>query len=310
MIYHLIYNPTARSGRSKADFEKIVKIFQEKRVDFKKTLTTKKDEAIDIAKNITKKQASVIIGIGGDGTMGEIITGLMKQPRGQRPTLGILHVGTSSDFSRYHKIPVAINKAVDFLFQADTAEIDVGRITYWDSLKKERVISHFGCNVNIGLGPRIASKSGNRYRTYLGNFSGTLLATLISLIQHKESKVTVTIDNKKKDLDNLINLTVGKNPYLASGMRIPVDISADDGSLYYMSIQSHSKMKLLSQLWRLYQGNILNSPITNFGRCKNITISSDDLSTIEFDGDVRGHLPATIKIVPRAIKILKKSKEF
>jgi len=305
MKYHLIYNPTARSGRSKSDFKKIVKIFEAKKIEFEKSLTTKKDEAIDIAKNITKKQASVIVAIGGDGTIGEVITGLMKQPKEERPILGVLHIGTSSDFSVYHKIPIAIDEAVNFLFQADTVEIDVGEIICWDLFKKERIVSHFGCNVNIGLGPSIASKSGNRYRRYLGNFLGTLLATLISLIQHKKSKVKIMIDDKKQDLNNLINLTIGKNPYLASGMRIPIDISSDDKKLYYMSLQSNSKIKLLTQLWRLYWGNILDYSGANFGRGKNIIISSDNLDKIEFDGDVRGYLPATIKIVPQAIKILK-----
>jgi len=310
MKYHLIYNPTARSGHSKSDFKKIVQIFETKKIEFEKTLTTKKNEAIDIAKGITKNQSSVVVAVGGDGTMGEVITGLMQQPKEQRPILGVLHIGTSPDFPRYHKIPTAVNEAVNFLFKASPAEIDVGKVTCWDLSKKKLIISHFGCNVNIGLGPNIASKSNNRYRTYLGDFLGTLLATLVSLIEHKESKVTIIMDDKKQDLNNLINLTVGKDPYLASGMRIPIDIPTDDGKFYYMALQSRSKIKLLAQLWRIYHGNILEYSGANLRRGKKIVISSNDLSMVEFDGDVRGYLPATIEIIPKAIKVLKKLKKF
>jgi diacylglycerol kinase (ATP) len=307
MKYHLIYNPTARSGRSKADFKKIIDKFQNKGIDFDTTITQRKDEAIDIAKNISNEKASVVVAVGGDGTIGEVITGLMRQTVERRPIMGALHIGTSPDFPRYHKIPTSVEDAVDFLFQASPVAIDLGKVTHWDLSRKKRLTSYFGCNVNIGLGPNIASKSNNRYRTYLGDFLGTLLATLVSLSQHKKSRVIIEIDGIKKELDNVINLTVGKDPYLASGMRIPIEISTDDGKLFSLSLQSSSKIKLLAQLWRLYWGDILNYPGAILKRSKKVVISSNDLNLVEFDGDVRGYLPITIEVIPQAINILKKS---
>jgi YegS/Rv2252/BmrU family lipid kinase len=306
MKYHLIYNPTARSGRSRKDFDLIIKILREKKVDFDYTLTAKKDEAISLAQNITNDKSPVVVAVGGDGTMCEVITGLMRQPKDRQPVLGVLHIGTSPDFPRYHGIPTQAAAAAEFLLKAKPAEIDVGRVTYLDLSKKNQETSYFGCNVNVGLGPCIASKYGNRYRALLGDFSGTLLATLVSLAQHKRSKVVIETEAGRQELDDLINLTVGKDPFLASGMRIPVEINPDDGKLFYLALQSRSKIKLLGQLWRIYNGNILDFPGASFGRCKKMTISSNDLSSVEFDGDVRGNLPATIEIMPKAIRVLKK----
>lgn len=307
MKYHLVYNPTARSGRSRKDFRMIIEMLREKNVNFEYTLTKKKDEAIEIAQNITNDHCSVLVAVGGDGTMGEVITGIMRQPEEKRPILGVLHIGTSPDFPRYHGIPTSAFEAVDFLLKAKPVQIDVGKITYLDLDNGKSTTSYFGCNANIGLGPRIASKYGNRYRTYLGDFLGTLLATFVSLAQHKKSKVAVETESGKQEFYDLINLTVGKDPFLASGMRIPIDIVADDGKLFYLTIQSKSKIKLLTQLWRIYKGNILDFPGTSFGRCRKMTISSDDLSDIEFDGDVRGQLPTTIEIMPAAVRVLKKA---
>ena len=306
MEYHLIYNPTARSGRSKTDFNMIVERLRGKDIDFEYTLTKKKDEAIDIARGITNDRASVVVAVGGDGTMGEVITGIIQQPKDKQPILGVLHIGTSPDFPRYHGIPIPPAAAVDFLLKAKPTPIDVGKITYWDFAKEKQQTSYFGCNANIGLGPMIASKYGNRYRTLLGDFGGTLLATLVSLAQNKNSKVIIETEAGWQELDNLINLTVGKDPFLASGMRIPIDIACDDGKLFYMALQSRSKVKLLTQLPRLYSGNILDFPGASFGRCRKMKISSKDLSLIEFDGDVRGRLDATVEIMPRAIRVLKK----
>jgi diacylglycerol kinase (ATP) len=308
MKYHLIYNPTARSGRSMSDFKKILRMFQEHDIEFDKTLTEKKDHAIEIARRINKNESSVVVAVGGDGTIGEVITGLMQQPKEERPILGVLHIGTSPDFPRYHQIPTSISEAVEFLFQASPVEIDVGKIVCWNLSKKKSIVSYFGCGVNIGLGPNIASKSNNRYRAYLGDFLGTLLATIVSLAQYKKSKIVIETDNNEQELDHLINLTVGKDPHLASGMRIPIDMPVDNGKFYYMAIQSSSKIKLLIQLWRLYRGNILDYPGAILGYGNKMVISSNDLDRVEFDGDVRGHLPATIEIIPRAIKVLKRLK--
>jgi len=308
MKYHLIYNPTARSGRSKSDFKKILEMFKTRGVEFDKTLTRRKNEAIDIARKITKDTSSVVVACGGDGTIGEVITGLMQQAEEKRPALGALHIGTSPDFPRYHGIPTSVKEAVEFLFQATPCGIDVGRATYWDLYQKKVKVSHFGCNVNLGLGPSIASKSNNRYRAYLGDFLGTLLATLVSLAQHQKITLAIKIDGNKQKLDNLINLTIGKDPYLASGMRVPVTVPDNDGKFYYMSLQSASKLKLLSQLWRVYWGNILDYQGAALGRCEKMVISSDKPGMVEFDGDVRGYLPITIEVIPGAIKLLKKLK--
>lgn len=305
MKYYLIYNPTARSGRSKIEFKKIIEILKDRNIDFDYALTTKKDEAIDIASGITKNKTDVIVAVGGDGTMGEVITGLMRQSRQNRPILGVLHIGTSPDFPRYHGIPIQTDEATDFLLKAKPALIDIGKVAYHSLINGEITTSYFGCNVNIGLGPQIASKYGNRYRTILGDFGGTLLATLVSLAFYKNAKASLMVDDNKIELNNLINLTAGKDPYLASGMRVPVNICANDGKMFYLSLQSKSKIKLLGQLWRLYKGNILDFPGAKFCRAQKIVIESEDLSLVEFDGDVRGCLPAMVEIMPCEIPLLK-----
>lgn len=306
MDYHIIYNPTARSGRSKKDFKKILKVFQQNGVKYKYTITQKENQAIEIAKSITKDKASVVVAAGGDGTIGEVVTGLMYQDKAKRPILGALHIGTSPDFPRYHGIPINTERATEFLLQTQPVKVDVGQVIHWGVNKKERVKSYFGCNVNIGLGPNIASKSNDRYRKYLGDFLGTLCATLVSLKQHSsENTVNLKLNNQETKLKNIINLTVGKDPFLASGMRVPVDIPANDGKFYCMSLQAESKAKLLTQLPRLYRGNILNYEGAELFRAEEVIVDSEDLTRIEFDGDVRGCLPATIKVLPQAIKLLK-----
>ncbi len=272
MKYFLIYNPTSRQGKSKDDFRKIVSILESKKVDFEYVLTTRKDEAIDLASSISKNIFDVVVPVGGDGTICEVITGLMFQPRRVRPIMGALHIGTSPDFNRYHQIPNRIEEAIEVLLSGKTKEIDIGKVTHRDLENKKNIISYFGSSVNIGLGPSIASKSNGRYRKYLGDFLGTLSSTMISLAGFNPINLRLDVDGEVIDLENIFNLTVGKDPYLASGMRIPIEMAEDNGRIYLLSIQGRYKIPLVGNLWRLYAGNILDYSGAKLMSCKKVEV--------------------------------------
>lgn len=306
MKYFLIYNPTSRQGRSKKDFKKIVSILKDKNMDFDYVLTSKKDEAIDLARYINKTNFDTVVPVGGDGTICEVITGLMSQQEVKRPTIGVLHIGTSPDFNRYHNIPTKIEEAIDVLLKRKTKIIDIGKITHRNIIDEKETISYFGSSVNIGLGPLIASKSNGRYRKYLGDFLGTLSSTFVSLVSYKPTDLKLKIDGEDINLGNVFNLTVGKDPYLASGMRVPVEVEEDDGRMYLLSIQGKNKLELIANLWRLYAGNILDYPGADFRYCKEVEIFGKKDERLEFDGDFRGYLPAKIEVLPKSLELIVK----
>jgi YegS/Rv2252/BmrU family lipid kinase len=303
MKYLLIYNPTSRSGKSKKDFERILSGFNNRTANFDYVLTSKKDDAIELAKNA--RGFDSVVALGGDGTICEVITGLMHQPETIRPKFGVVHIGTSPDFNRYHNLPVDIDGALDILLNGKTRKIDIGKISHLGLNKERPMISYFGSSVNIGLGPEIASKSNGRYRKYLGDFLGTLASTLVSLSRFKSMELNLMVDDKPLELRKVFNLTIGKDPYLASGMRIPIEMQPMDERLYVLSIKGKSKISVLSNLWRLYCGNILDYGEASLKYCKSAEVSSKNLK-IEFDGDFRGYTPARIEVLPKALELIVK----
>ncbi|MFA5031940.1 MAG: diacylglycerol kinase family protein [bacterium] len=303
MKYLLIFNPTAYQGKSGKRFAKILNLLKIKNVTFEYLTTSKKDEAIELAAQATKEKFDVVVAVGGDGTICEVITGLMQQTPARRAKLGVIHIGTSPDFNRYHNLPVKLEDAVRILIQGKTEKIDVGKVTHLD-LEKEEIVSYFGSSVNMGLGPNIASKSNGRYRKFLGDFAGTLCSTLVSLVEYKSSDFQLIIDGKQEEVKGIFNLTVGKDPYLASGMRVPLDITPDDGRMFCLAISGSSKMPLLMNLWKLYAGNILDYSGANLKYCKEVEIKPNRNSMIEFDGDFRGYLPAKVQVIPKTLEVI------
>jgi len=302
----LILNPTAHSGGANKQCEKIISIFKNKNIDFDFKYTQNKFHAIDIAKD-SRNHYEVVVAVGGDGTIAEVITGLLSDNEsGSKPKLGVLHIGTSPDFNKYHKIPTKIDRAIETILSGKTKLIDVGKITYSaDAGSEEKTISYFASNVNVGLGPLIANKANSRFRRYLGDFFGTLASLLVSLTGFKTIDLKIIIDGQGKNFQRLINLTVGKDPYLASGMRVFNQIKPDDGRLYILSIEMTSGIRFFCNIPKLYFGNFLdyNGAQINYGGKVQINYC-DNYPLVEFDGDVKGLLPATVEVIHNALEVI------
>ena len=307
--YFLILNSTARSGKAQKDCERIISILNNKKIDFDFTWTKKKADAIDIASKACGDNHKIVVAVGGDGTICEVISGLFRNNEtSPKPKLGVLHIGTSPDFNKYHNIPLKLEEAIDTLLQGKTKLIDIGKITHFsDEQRNKEVTSYFGSNVNVGLGPLIAGRANSRYRKFLGDTLGTLTAMLVSLMGFKKMDLHISIDEQDQYFKNLINLTVGKDPYLASGMRVLSPIRPDDARLYVLSMTLTSWMDFLTNINKLYKGNFLDykGASLTYGTEIKINLNSQ-YPLVEFDGDVKGYLPATIKVIPKALELIAK----
>lgn len=316
MRYFLIYNPTSKQGRSKKKWKKILDMFEREKVEFDYRLTKKEDDATYLASKAAKEAWDVVVSVGGDGTISEVITGLFEaEDSKDRPRLGVLHVGTSPDFNRYHGIPTDIEDAVKTIFKGKTKFVDIGEVTYSKknneipvemlSVYPYRKVSYFGSNVNIGLGPLIASKANGRFRKFLGDFCGTLLATVVSLLNLEGFNLVAKVNKKERIFSDIINLTVGKDPYLASGMRVFSEIEPDDGRFYVFSVKKTSLINLLLNIPRVYWGNFLRYKGAELKYCKEVEIRYNKrYPQLEFDGDAKGYLPAKIDLLHKALEVI------
>ncbi|MCP4652947.1 MAG: YegS/Rv2252/BmrU family lipid kinase [Candidatus Omnitrophica bacterium] len=305
--YFLIINPTAHSGRARRDGEKIIALFKERGADFDFEWTKKKEDAISIAHQATCKGYQILVAIGGDGTICEVISGIFAAEVTSRPKLGVIHVGTSPDFNKNHGIALDIEGAAEALFSNNTKIIDIGKVTYRQDLEGgQQRIGFFASNANFGVGPLVVGKSNSRYRKYLGDFLGTLTALLVSLVGFRKVDFSVEIEGKKRTFNKLINLTVGKDPYIGSGMRIFSEIKPDDGKFYIFSIERKTSWsKFLMSIPKLYNGNFLEYSGAALQYASEITINAcPQYPFIECDGDIKGYLPAKIEILPKALAIV------
>ena len=124
----LIANPAAQNGRSASLIDKAAGYLRGKlpHGTFDVQPTHHAGHACEIAQAATG--VDTILVLGGDGIVHEAVNGLMGRAEDDRPTLGVIPVGSGNDLARTLHIPDDITTACDALLAADVQLSDVGRV--------------------------------------------------------------------------------------------------------------------------------------------------------------------------------------
>ena len=94
--------------------------------DFDSKFTEAPGHAVELARDAAKRGCSLIVSVGGDGTINEIINGLHESDCMNNVMLGILNTGTASDYIRTIDIPRAFEDACQCLINPRRFTVDLG----------------------------------------------------------------------------------------------------------------------------------------------------------------------------------------
>lgn len=286
MRYFLILNPGSRSGESKKLFGQIRREMRRRGLDSRYAVTRCLADAGRLSRQASEEGYDVIVAVGGDGTISQVINGLYDQSgaRISAAKLGVIYTGTSPDFCRSHQIPVRdVKRAVKVLAAGRTKTIGIGKIRFQDKPAR-----YFACCANIGLGARLARAANSGIRGRVGDQAGTFLALMGVLASYRPTGLTVNGCR----LPHVYNLSVGKTRYLASGLKISHLLPSGASAFYALPI----RRRPIWHIARLYTGAAL--PLTY---CRRMEIRGR--AEVEADGDPIGRLPVVITPAP-AIEVL------
>ena len=302
--YYLVINPGSGNGRSHRISRSYRALLDAAGAAYDFGITKYLDQAESLSRGAIERGYKTVVAVGGDGTINRVVNGFMRSGSQSRHTrLGILYSGTSPDFCRFHGLPVDPPRAVEYLLGDEGRAIDICRIRFRNSID-EPVTGYFASSANIGLGAGVAAWA-NRLRRRLGDSIGTFLASVISITSSRPSTLQLNLDGKNLVLPAVHNLTVGKNPYLAGGLKLSLETKPDDGRLYLFAVCGVSRPGLLCALPKLYSGSITGDRRFPFETGSRVRIDSPEKRIrIEFDGDLAGWCPAEIDLMPNAIRLI------
>ncbi|NNC71009.1 MAG: diacylglycerol kinase family lipid kinase [Flavobacteriaceae bacterium] len=268
------------------------------RVQFISTL--RKKHAIELAKNATEQGCDYLIAIGGDGTLHEVVNGMLqsKAPSTDYPVLGLLPYGSANDFARTAGITNSIQELFKLIESRTTQKIDVGNII----LSQTKEIRFFINIAGIGLGPEVVQNI-ERSSSVFGadfNYFKHIIKGFFSYTK-KEVSCTSPLWQWK---GRLLQMAVANGRYFGNGICAAPDAKLTNGQFQVSIFGDLSIWDYLKNMGKLKKGvKIVHSHVSYY-EATEVVVDNNDACGIEADGEYVGLLPATITIRPNAIDFL------
>lgn len=292
--YFFIVNTTAGRGKTGRKVTGLINRLNEHNLNFEIEITKAPRHAITLARDAIKRGYRKIVATGGDGTVNEVLNGIMLSNKSESVLLGIIPKGGGNDFAHYFHIPHTLEKALEVLTRGKTTLVDVGKIENF----------YFGNALGIGFDAKVAENS--RKIKYLNGMPRYLFAVLLTLFQNKSYKMKVKISDEEIDSEFLM-LTVGNCRFSGSGFQLTPDAKADDGVFDLCFIDKITRRRVLKVLPSVIPGNHLKEPEVTIKRSNFVEISSEEKLPVYFDGeipDLKNPKHLKIELLPKKINLI------
>jgi len=254
-------------------------------------------QAVSLTKEAVKSGCGMVIAVGGDGTVNEVLNGLFENDAHINPNvvLGIIPIGSGCDFARCLGIPKNISGALELIDRGITKKIDVGRATYVDL--DGNVTSRLFINMaDIGAGGVVVQKARQAPRL-LGRRPNYLWGILHVAINYKPKKVTITIDDDFTVSLLVLNMMIANGRYFGFGFQPAPQAVTDDGLFDIVNLGNLSMLENLLHLPKLYMGTHLNVNKVRSYCGKRVVAESEEEVLLEVDGDLIGKRPTTLELL-------------
>ncbi|HPJ70531.1 MAG TPA: diacylglycerol kinase family lipid kinase [Candidatus Mcinerneyibacteriales bacterium] len=298
-----IINPHAGGDRGLRHWDRIERLLMEEGVETVPLFTGYRMHAAEICKRAVGEGWRRILAVGGDGTLNEVVNGLFSQPKVSPcdVTVGLFQVGTGNDWARTMEYPSSYEEMARCLARKETFLQDVGVVVSEKEKKKERVfvnVAGFGFDAWVAEKTNRAKDKGKGGRlSYLSNM-------LKGLAAYKASRVTLSLEDSVRDVD-LFSLGVGIGKYNGGGIKQLPQAVMDDGLFDIVLYKKMSLWQMFSSLKQLYQGGLEHHPKVEYHKTDRVMIREADNLFCECDGESVGYGPFAIRMVPKALRIVK-----
>jgi len=309
----IIYNPAAGRGRVQAQWSQVEQTLRASGIDFEAVATRAPLDGMLLAREAPNKYAQVI-GVGGDGTIHEIVNGLL-QASGENETIpmGLIPLGNGDDFAKVIP-PEASIGGKPFDWQAAVQKIVVGQTQLFDAGRIEGDhlrpgygdrVHYFINGMDVGFGA-LAAQYFATTPQFLKGMSAYLFAIMKTMIDYPSLQLRIQLDDLPP-FDQSTTMTVITNGRcFGNGFWVCPDAQVDDGLFDLMVAQSVSRLTILRMIPKLMNGTHIHEPIVRMLRARRVVLESDAPLIVETDGEIpflNTHRLA-LDILPKKVRVI------
>jgi diacylglycerol kinase (ATP) len=297
----VIVNPHAGRRRVGQEIPELERTLQARGLPYELLRTQGPGDATRFAREALEAGGRFLVAVGGDGTVHEVVNGMMADggPVVPEAVLGVVAAGSGCDLVRTFGLPGDVTRSCQHLLGENTYPFDVGRLTYTagDGTRVQRYVPTVAA---AGLGAAVAARA-ERLPRNLGQ-AKYFAAFWLTLPRFRLAQVRLQADRRSYEGPALM-IIVGNCQYYGGGMKISPRSYPGDGVLDVL-LFTGPKSDAFTLLPKVYRGEHVPHPHIREFRVKGaLTVEADRPLPLEADGEVLGFTPATFEVVPQAIRM-------
>ncbi|GAB2271747.1 Sphingoid long-chain bases kinase 2, mitochondrial [Dionaea muscipula] len=307
-----VVNPQGANGRTGKEWKKLMPYLRSRLgndYNICESLTSGPSHAIDITREAIRDGVDAVVAVGGDGTLHEVVNGFFWQgvpvsnhskTACQTTALGLIPLGTGSDFARTFGWKNDPHEAVERIAKGLRSPIDVGVIT------EASGESHYFINV---ADVHLSAKAGYyaaRYKRF-GKLC-YVIGALQAFMGHSNQDLRIKVDGGEWEIyPQVTALCIGNAKFFGGGMKISPNAAPTSGDFEVVFLQDFKWYDFILKLHRLYNGTHLS--VKNVTSRRALCISVEEFEGhgsiyVQSDGEYLGFLPRKFFILPGAIQML------
>jgi YegS/Rv2252/BmrU family lipid kinase len=301
---HVVINPASAAGSTGLRQAEILAAIRNRiSRDFSLFVTTRPRDATFFARRAAISGAELLLVVGGDGTVQEIVNGLFdkREPLNPRLQLGLISAGTGHGLAQSLGWPEDLGAQCDAIARGLVRRIDIGRAEYENG--DGRIVERYFVNeCQAGIGGEVVKKVQAGQKK-LGGFLAFGLATLGAALRYPNRVITFSVDGGPAATGAFLGIVAANGHVMAGGMKLAPRASVADGLFDILLMHGQTLCERLRNFPKIYSGKHLASPKFSYFRGRRLSLASDEDVSFEADGELFGHLPCRLEVLPGALKL-------
>lgn len=300
----LIFNPMADMGRAWKTANDLRPIAQEFKGELTWSGTVYPSHAIELAKQAAEEGCDLVIAMGGDGTVHEVVNGLMQIPENKRPMMGIVPNGSGNDFAYSIGVTQKSAHALAHALKAGNIQaVDIGLLTDEHGRRE-----YFDNTLGVGFDAVVTIRSHKL--PIVKGFLMYLTAVIQTiLLNHNPAKVIIETESEKIQ-ESVLMATLCNGPREGGGFMLSPNSKNDDGKMEYVIVKKVSRAMMFRLVPEFMKGTHMRFKQVRMGEFKKLTLVSDLPLYIHADGEIFTSFGSNLKklsfeILPQALKVVR-----
>ena len=298
----VIVNPHSGNKKVPKHWSRIYRLLCE--MDAETHFTTAPAHAIELAKKLVENGYRKIIVIGGDGTLSEVVNGvyLSEIEDKDQVTLAIVPFGTGNDWGRFWGINRNFKKAIQYIRNGKTKQIDIGLCSY--KIEDTPTKQYFINGAGGGFDATVAHIT-SQLKTFLGGNKWVYsVALLLSVFFYRAKRMTIAFNDETLQ-QTIFTFSIGNGCYTGGGIKQNPDAVPYDGLFDTIIVAKPSFLQIIKGIGLVFKGKLTELPCVTAFQSTEISIACDEKIRMELDGiDIQGDGEYNIQLIPNALRMV------